>query len=60
MFKMALYNYRSRTLSRQPSLNVLQHKKQITLPNKVEKVPVAAKKEGKPKKKILNTNYISI
>lgn len=36
---------RSRTLSRQPSLNVLQHKKQITLPNKVEKVPVAAKKE---------------
>ncbi|KAI9549955.1 hypothetical protein GHT06_005226 [Daphnia sinensis] len=36
---------RSRTLSRQPSLNVLQHKKQITLPNKMEKVPVAAKKE---------------
>lgn len=39
-------NYRSRTLSRQPSLNVLQHKKQITLPNKVERIPVAPKKEG--------------
>ncbi|XP_057381286.1 uncharacterized protein LOC130703854 [Daphnia carinata] len=36
---------RSRTLSRQPSLNVLQHKKQITLPNKMEKVPVPVKKE---------------
>lgn len=34
-------------MSRQPSLNILQHKKQITLPNRIDKGPaVVVKKEG--------------
>ena len=32
-----VFVYRSRTLSRQPSITVLQHKKQIALPVKADK-----------------------